>query len=471
MSINTDFTMTINGKSCSTERRFAVINPATEEIVDYAPDADEQQLNDAVDSANKAFISWRQTSLEERQQLLKKAGDIILENADQLAELFTQEQGRPLEGALMEIKEAAETYYHYAKITIPVDITEDSATRRIEVHHEPLGAICAIAPWNFPITLSTWKVAPALLTGNTVVLKPSPFTPLCSLKIGELLNRVFPAGVLNVISGNDSLGPKMTSHPGFAKVSFTGSTMTGKKIAESCAKDLKRFTLELGGNDAAIILSDVDIEAIAMQVFFGAFYNSGQICVATKRLYIHNDIYDQFRDKLIEIANTITVGNGLNSNSVLGPIQNARQYQHVKNLIEDAKAKGLTLISGKAISEEKGYFIPVTLVDNPPANSRVVKEEAFGPLLPLIRFYNGKDLIEQVNDSEYGLAASIWSNDIDHAVEIAKRLDTGTVWINQNLDLPLSTPFGGHKQSGIGVENGLAGLLGFTAAKSLYIPK
>jgi acyl-CoA reductase-like NAD-dependent aldehyde dehydrogenase len=310
-----------------------------------------------------------------------------------------------------------------------------------------------------------------LLTGNTLVLKPSPYTPLATLKLGELLRDVFPAGVLNIISGGDELGPLMTAHPGFAKISFTGSTATGKKVMESAAKDLKRITLELGGNDAAIVMPDVDVDAVAQQIFFGAFYNTAQICVATKRLYIHEDVYEPLRDRLHVIAQNVTVGDGAKQGTVLGPIQNEAQYKRVLDLLEDAKSTGLTLLQGKAPNENGGYFIPVTLVDNPPDESRVVTEEAFGPILPLLRFSDVDEVVDRANATDYGLAGAVWSKDVDQAVAIAHRLETGTVWINTNLASTPQTPFAGHKQSGFGVENGRAGLLEFTVPKAISIAK
>ena len=357
-----------------------------------------------------------------------------------------------------------------ADMDLPVDVTEDSDDRRIEVHHTPLGVVCGIVPWNFPITLACWKIAPALLTGNTLVIKPSPFTPLCTLKMGELFKDIFPPGVFNVLSGGDELGPWMTAHPGFAKISFTGSTATGKRVMESAAKDLKRVTLELGGNDAAIVMPDVDVDKVAQQLFFGAFFNSAQICVATKRLYIHSDIYDAVRDRLHAMAQQAPVGDGSAQGIQFGPIQNKAQYERVLDLLEDAKSSGLTLLQGKDVPEA-GYFIPITLVDNPPEDSRVVTEEAFGPVLPLLKFDDLDDVITRANNTEYGLAGAVWSADIDKASEIAAQLDTGTVWINQNLQMTPSTPFGGHKQSGVGVENGEDGLKEFTQPKAVYIPK
>ncbi len=470
MTLHSDFKMLINGVCESGSQSMDVINPATGQAFASAPRATAADLDRAVAAAKKAFKGWRATPIEQRKAALRKAGDIIMANAEALGSLFTKEQGRPVGFATQEVLGAGNWFHETAKLDLPVDVTEDTDTRRVEVHYEPLGVVCAIVPWNFPLMLASWKIAPALLAGNTMVLKPSPFTPLCTLKVAELIKDCFPPGVYNVVSGGDELGPMMTAHPGFAKISFTGSTATGKRVMETASKDLKRVTLELGGNDAAIVMPDVDPDKVAQPLFFGSFFNSAQICVATKRMYVHDDIYDAVRDRMIAMAEGAAMGDGSEQGTVFGPIQNKAQYERVKNLMQDAKDTGLKLHSGKA-PEGDGYFIPITIVDNPPDDSRVVREEAFGPILPLLRFKDLDEVIARANDTDYGLAGAVWSSDLNKAKEIAARLETGTVWINQNLELTPMTPFGGHKQSGSGVENGLDGLKEFTQAKAVFIPK
>tara|TARA_R110001606_G_scaffold216728_1_gene364629 strand:+ start:20327 stop:21757 length:1431 start_codon:yes stop_codon:yes gene_type:complete len=470
MHFDNDYRMLINGKLVDATESLDVINPATEQVFATCPRASRDNLDSAVNAAKAAFKDWKKTPIDERRALLRKAGAMIAENAGELARLFTREQGRPTNLAKEEILGAAYWLTSTAALDLPVEVTEDTETRRIEVHHVPLGVVCGIVPWNFPVLLASWKIGPPLLTGNTVVLKPSPFTPLCALKIGEILRDVFPAGVLNVLSGGDELGPWMTSHSGFAKISFTGSTATGRRVMASASHDLKRLTLELGGNDAAIVLPDVDVDKVAEQLFAGAFGNTAQICVATKRLYIHEDIYDALRDRLHEIAKASRVGDGSKQGIKYGPIQNRAQYERVLDLIEGAKASGLSLLYGADVPQE-GYFIPLTLVDNPPDESRVVKEEAFGPILPLMKFKELDDVIKRANDTEYGLAGAVWSADIEKAQEIAAELETGTVWINQNLESTPQTPLAGHKQSGLGAENGVHGLMEYTQPKAIYIPK
>jgi acyl-CoA reductase-like NAD-dependent aldehyde dehydrogenase len=471
MNFDDGYEMTVNGQGVRAARSIEVINPANERVFAMAPDCSQKQLDEAVNAARVAFKTWRRTSLEQRRSALLAAGDVLLAAADDLARLFTREQGRPTDGARREIKGAARWFKSVAQLAPPVHVSEDSEKVFVETRYQPLGVICAIAPWNFPVNLAIWKIAPALLAGNTMVLKPSPFTPLCALKIGELLRDVFPPGVLNVISGGDDLGPMMTAHPGFAKIAFTGSTETGKRVLETAAKTLKRVTLELGGNDAAIVFPDVDLDKIASKIFFGAFFNSAQICIATKRLFVHQDIYDDLRDRLVALAQSMKVGDGAEEGVILGPLQNKRQYDRVQDLLEDARATGLKMYQGSPGPSGKGYFIPVTIVDNPPDSSRVVQEEAFGPVLPMLKFSTAEEVIERANATEYGLAGAIWSQNLDRAMEVARRLETGTVWINQNLELRPDTPFAGHKASGFGVENGVEGLLEYMNPQAVYVAR
>lgn len=469
MNIEDRFEMTIAGEAATSSARIEVINPANGEVFATAPNCGKDQLDDAVSAARRAFQSWRATSIDERSALLKKAGDALKEHAEELSRLFTREQGRPIDTAREEIIGSADWLHAVSEMRPAVQVVEDSPSQFIEVRHVPLGVVCAIAPWNFPITLAIWKVAPALLTGNTMVWKPSPFTPLVSLKIGELFREIFPPGVLNVISGDDDLGPLMTAHPGFDKISFTGSTATGKKVMQSASRDLKRLTLELSGNDVAIVMPDVDLDEVAEHLFFGAFFNTAQVCIATKRLYIHADIYEDLRDRLAAIAKAIKVGDGSEEGTVLGPLQNKRQYERVLALLDDAKKSGAALIQGAQVPDNGGYFIPVTLVDNPPESSRVVQEEAFGPVLPLLKFNDIDEVIARANNCDSGLAGAVWSGNTDLAMDIARRLETGTVWINHNLNVRPDTPFAGHKQSGLGMENGMDGILEYTVPQAVYL--
>jgi acyl-CoA reductase-like NAD-dependent aldehyde dehydrogenase len=471
MNLDKDYAMTIDGKQIGSPSQIEVTNPATGRVFATAPDCTKEQLDAAVHSSARAFKHWKTKSFDERAALLVQCADALKAVADDMARVFTSEQGRPVDAAKQEILGAAHWLATIATKRPPVHVMEDSDTQFVETKYVPLGVVCAIAPWNFPISLAIWKVAPALLTGNTMVLKPSPFTPLCTLKMAELFSTILPPGVLNVITGGDALGPMMTAHPGFRKISFTGSTATGKRVMESAAADLKRITLELGGNDAAIVLPDVDLDEVAQKIFFGAFFNTAQICIATKRLYVHEDIYDGLKERLLAMAKATKVGDGAEQGTVLGPIQNARQYERVLGLLQDARETGLTLLEGAAIPDGGGYFIPITIVDNPPEQSRVVQEEAFGPVLPMLKFKEIADVIARANDSPYGLAGAVWSKDTDKAIEIARQIETGTVWINQNLMLRHDTVFAGHKQSGFGGENGMEGLLEYMAPQAIYVAR
>lgn len=471
VDMSSEYRMLIDGEMVDSSDSIDVINPANGQVFATVPDCSDSQLEQAVSAARRAFKSWRNVPIEDRAAMLHKAGQALIDAAPEMGRLFTREQGRPVDFATAEVAGAGQWLQLVSQQRPPVHTAQDDDEQLIETRYVPLGAVCAIAPWNFPINIACWKIAPALLTGNTMVLKPSPFTPLATLKMAELFKDIFPAGVFNVITGGDSLGPKMTAHPGFAKISFTGSTATGKKVMASAASELKRVTLELGGNDAAIVMPDVDLDAVAEKIFFGAFFNTAQICVATKRLYVHEDVYDGLRDRLVAIAKATKVGDGSEQGTNMGPIQNKRQYDRVMELLDDAKASELTLLEGADVPDGGGYFIPVTIVDNPPEESRVVQEEAFGPLLPMMKFSDVDEVVERANDSIYGLAGAVWSKDEDKGVEIARRLETGTVWVNNNLNMRPDTPFGGHKQSGFGAEHGEDGLLEYMVPQSIFVAR
>ena len=304
------------------------------------------------------------------------------------------------------------------------------------------------------------------------MLKPSPFTPLTTLRLAELIKDAAPAGVVNIITGEDSLGPLITSHPDIDKITFTGSTATGKKIMEGASKDLKRITLELGGNDASIVLPDADVEKVAEQLFWSSFTNAGQICVAAKRIYIHEDIYDDLSKAIAEYAKGVKVGDGAQQGTAVGPIQNKKQFERVCELIQDAKDNGYNfLVGGDVDPSGSGYYVPITILDNPPEDARIVAEEQFGPVMPLMKFSTDEEVIERANNSEYGLAGAVWTKDVERGVKIAEQLETGTVWINEFLHLSPFAPFGGHKQSGFGAEYGIEGLKEFTYAQVITVKK
>jgi acyl-CoA reductase-like NAD-dependent aldehyde dehydrogenase len=465
-----DFTMTIDGKAENAKGTFGVVNPATEDVFAHPPECTREQLDAAFQSSQAAFKPWNKDEAKRRQTLID-IGEAIKQRGSEIAPLLTQEQGKPVDKAMQEVFGASIWFTYTASLQIPVEVIQDTPQNRTEVRRRALGVVAAITPWNFPLMLAVWKIAPALLAGNTVVIKPSPYTPLTTLKLGEILRSVVPPGVVNVVSGGNELGGWMTSHPIPRKVSFTGSVATGKKVAISAAPDLKRVTLELGGNDAAILLGDIDVKATAQKVFWGAFENSGQICSAIKRVYVPENLYSSVVAELQEIAKSVKVGNGLEAGTQLGPLNNKMQYDRVNELVADAKKNGAKIVTGGQSLSKKGYFIAPTIVSEISDGTRLVDEEQFGPALPVIPYRNVEDAVERANATHYGLSGSVWSANPEKAAEVARQLDTGTAWVNQHLAIAPNLPFGGAKWSGIGVENGPWGLLGFTELQVVNVAK
>lgn len=464
------YQLLINGALVDGASTMPVLNPATEEVLADCPTASEAQLNEAVEAAQAGFQIWKNTPIEERRAKLGEIADIIEANSEDLARILTQEQGKPLEDAMGEIMGASMFFRYFQTLDLPVEVLEDSDTQRVEIHRNPLGVVGAIIPWNFPVILLAFKLPAALLGGNSIIIKPAPTTPLSALHLGRLIADVLPAGVVNVIADNNDLGDKITTHKGISKISFTGSTATGARVMASAASTLKRITLELGGNDAGIIMDDVDVEKVAPQIFQGAFGNNGQICIAMKRVYAHASIYDKLVEQLAKLADEAIVGNGLEQGTQLGPLQNKMQFDKVKDYIEDGRTNG-TIVAGGDVPEGKGYFIPPTIVSDIDDDSRLVREEQFGPVLPIIKYDDVDDVIERANDTEYGLGGSVWASDVERAYEVAKKVDSGTIWVNKHADLQPHLPFGGIKTSGIGTELGAEGLNEFTQRKVINIAK
>ena len=462
--------MLINGALVEGAFQLEVFNPATGEPFASVARADAEQLEQAVAAAKAAGPAWAALGWAARGELLAKLADAIEANKDDFAKLLTTEQGKPLKQAAGEITGGIYQLRYYAALRAePVVLQETDKVRIIE-HRTPLGVVAAITPWNFPFLMQTQKLGPALISGNTVVAKPAPTTPMCLLKLAELAADILPAGVLNVIVDNNDLGAQLTSHPDVAKVSFTGSTATGRKIFAAGADDLKRITLELGGNDAAIVLDDVDPKAIAPKLFNGAMINAGQVCLAIKRVYAHSSIYDELCAELATLAENAVVDDGLNQGTQIGPVQNKMQYDKVCGFLEDAAANGTVLAGGKPLDRE-GYFIAPTIVKDIPDSARLVREEQFGPVLPVMKYDDIDDAIARANDNDYGLGGTIWATDVERGVEVAMKIDSGTVWVNKHLDLPFDIPFGGAKQSGIGREGGDEGLFAYTQPHVVNIAK
>ena len=466
-----DFRLLIGGKLVpGAAGTVDVINPATEQVVAACPRADVAQANQAVAAAKAAFPAWAAKSIAERRALLMKLADAIDAHTQELAPLLTQEQGKPLGGAFFELMVASANIRGIAAHDLPPVVLKDNDEAKVVRVRSPLGVVAAITPWNFPVIMMVTKLAPALLAGNTIVVKPAPSTPLTSLRVGELCAEIFPAGVVNVIADANDLGGTLTSHPDVAKIAFTGSTATGRKVMASAAPTLKRLTLELGGNDAAIVLDDVNPQEIAPKLFFAAMVNSGQVCLAAKRIYVPEKIYDAVCAELAKIASAAKVGNGLEEGVDFGPLQNRMQYEKVKAIIDDARAQG-KIIAGGEPHAGPGFFIKPTIVSGLPDSARLVCEEQFGPVMPVLKYKTLDEAIARANSSEYGLGATVWSASNDRAYEVAMRLETGTVWINKHLDLPPDVPYGGTKQSGYGVELGQQGVEEFTQVKIINLAK
>jgi acyl-CoA reductase-like NAD-dependent aldehyde dehydrogenase len=453
--------MTIDGKAVKGSKTTGVINPATGKVFAEVPDCTKAELDQAMNAAAHAFPSWSK-DIATRRKVLNECAAALQQPPEGLARMLTQEQGKPLDKAGQEIMGTSMWCAYTASLDLPAEILQNNPQGRIEIRRKPLGVVAAITPWNYPLMLGMWKIAPALLAGNTIVLKPSPYTPITTLMLGEILRDIVPPGVLNVISGGDELGSWMTSHPIPRKISFTGSVETGKKVAAAAAPDLKRVTLELGGNDAAIVLSDVDLASVAPKIFWGAMENSGQICSAIKRVYVPQEMYAPMLEMLGELAKGVKVGNGLEAGTQMGPINNRPQFERVTELVEDAKKHGAKIISGGGRVGSDGYFFAPTIVGNISDGVRLVDEEQFGPALPIIPYKDVDDAVKRANATHYGLSGSVWSKDSDRGAEVAAQLECGSAWVNQHLAIAPNLPFGGAKWSGIGVENGPWGLLGFT---------
>ncbi|MGW5520462.1 aldehyde dehydrogenase family protein [Nocardia africana] len=462
---------TIAGSSHTSPATFPVFNPATEEIIATVPDATAGQLDEAIIAARAAFASWSRTDVRERQALVDAIGDRLEQHAEEFMALLTREQGKPRAGAEFEVFGSIAWCREMAKMSLDEEIVENTENRSVVTRHTPLGVVGGIVPWNFPIILAMWKILPALVTGNCIVIKPSQFTPLTALKLGEICQDILPRGVFSVLSGDGAdLGKWITAHPGIDKVAFTGSTFTGKDVMRASADTLKRVTLELGGNDPAIILPDVDIAAVVPQVFWAAFQNSAQFCNAAKRIYVHQDIYEDFRAAFVEFAAAAKVGNGADPDTVLGPIQNEPQYRKVAEYFADCHANGYEFaLGGRLDSSAPGWFVPVSVVDDPPEDSRIVREEPFGPIVPLLRWSDEADVIARANDTRYGLGASVWSADLDAAQRIGRQLEAGTVWLNEIHQYTPYSPNGGHKESGIGCENSIYGLREYTNTQTVTL--
>lgn len=471
LELRTDFALLIDGELVGNDASIEVIDPATERVFAVCPAAGRQQLEQAVTAARRAFGAWSGLSFEERAEHIRRYSVVLREHQEELGELLTREQGKPIGQAVAEFDRGTAQADGMAGIEIPVELLLEDDKCRIELHYRPLGVVGIITPWNAPAALALGSLTSALYTGNTVILKPSPYTPLTTLKMGELAQQVFPPGVVNVLAAGNDLGQWMTEHEGIDKISFTGSVATGKKVMSSCAETLKRVTLELGGNDPAIVLDDADPRAIAKQMFFACFVNSGQVCMAIKRIYAHDSVYDELCDALAEEARNAKVGNGLEPDTKLGPLQNKMQFDKVSDILEDTKRSGATFLTGGEIPDTPGYFIPPTLVTDIDDDSRLVTEEQFGPIVPILRYSDPEDALRRANDTRYGLSGSVWTSDPERGKALAERMEVGTAWVNQHRATSAYVPFGGAKQSGLGRQYSILGLKGYMEPQVVSVSK
>lgn len=460
---------TIDGQVVDAVELFDVVNPATASVFARAPDASREQLDLAVQAARRAFEHWRVVPMHARRNVLLEFAAAIRAETQSLAQLLTREQGKPLAASVREIESTAARIEGLLSFELSPETLRDDARGRVVLDYQPLGVVGAIAPWNSPVLLATQIAAQALVTGNSVIVKPSPFTPLATLKLGEIAARTLPRGLFNTLSGGNDLGRWMAEHPGIDKIGFVGSVATGKRVlASAAASNLKRVSLELGGNDAAIVLADADIDAIAPKLFWSAFINSGQRCMAIKRVLVHESQIDRLGAALAELANQVRMGDGFEPDVELGPVQNRPQFERVLGLIANALERGGRALAGGAALNRPGYFIAPTVIVGVAEGAPLVDEEQFGPVLPLLSFSEIDEAVSRANATRFGLGASVWSGDPNHAAEIARRLEAGSVWINSHGGSTPEIPFGGFKESGVGRGMGLLGLKSYTEPRVIY---
>jgi acyl-CoA reductase-like NAD-dependent aldehyde dehydrogenase len=465
-------------RGAASGKTMEVVNPATEEVIAHVPSADRADLDDAVAAARAALVGpWGQLSARERGRLVRRLGERLLERADEIARLETLHNGKPItESRNIEIPAAAECFEYYGgwsdKVmgeTIPVKGNYLTYTLR-----EPIGVVAAIVPWNFPLLLAAWKVAPALACGNTVILKPASQTPLTAVALGEAaIEAGFPPGVLNVLTGPGSqLGQSIVEHPGIDKIAFTGDTTTGKGIMRGASDTLKKITLELGGKSPNIVLADADMDAAIRGVTIGIFYGKGEVCAAGSRLLVDTTIKDEFIDKLAARARKMTAGDPMDPRTRFGALSSKKQLETVLRYIESGRQEGATLVAGgnrTDIGTGKGYFVQPTVFTDVQPEMTIAREEIFGPVLASIEFADIDEAIARANATQYGLAAGIWTRDIKKAHYIARKLQAGTVWINTYNVYDTAAPFGGYKHSGFGREMSAHALEHYTQIKSVWV--
>ncbi|HEV7714839.1 MAG TPA: aldehyde dehydrogenase family protein [Steroidobacteraceae bacterium] len=467
------YTLTIGGKATPTSGTFDVLNPADETLVAQCPEGTVALVDLAVASARDALPAWSALPDGERVAKLMAIADLIEKNHPELSELVTREQGKSQTGpgANLEIGGAAAWTRVTASLSLPDEVIQDDKAGKIVLRRKPVGVVGSITPWNWPLLIATWHIMPALRVGCTVVIKPSPFTPLSTLRLVALANEVLPPGVLNVVTGGAEVGNHMSVHPGIDKLVFTGSVATGKKVMAGASQTLKRITLELGGNDAGVILPGTKIEPLLEKLFWGCFLNAGQTCACLKRLYVHESQYEEVVAKFAEYVSKIPVGNGLDPKTLIGPLTNRMQLDKVSAMVDEARARGARIVTGGVKPNAVGFFYPLTVIADATEDMRVVKEEQFGPVIPIIKYRSVEDAITSANSLEVGLGGSVWGDDVDAASAYASRLECGTAWVNHHGTLHPMAPFGGVKASGIGVEFNVDGLKEYTTVQVVNVAR
>jgi acyl-CoA reductase-like NAD-dependent aldehyde dehydrogenase len=458
----------IGGRLVQGDQTIDVVNPATGKVFATCARASLAQLEEAVAAAKAAFPPWSSLGHEGRQAALLAFADAIEARTDEFARLLTAEQGKPTPQATAEVAGSIGALRTFAAMKTQLDVVKEDGDTRIYQQRVPLGVVAAITPWNFPLLLLMFKIGPALASGNTVVAKPAPTTPLTTCLLGEVAAGLLPPGVLNIIVDDNDLGDVLGRHPDVAKVSFTGSTATGKRVMENAASSLKRITLELGGNDAAIVLDDVDVAKVAPLIFHAAMLNAGQVCLAAKRIYVPSSLYDEMCDALAALARAAIVDDGAKQGTQIGPLQNRRQFERVCDYLDDAHASG-TVIAGGAPLDRDGFFIPPTIVRDIGDDARLVREEQFGPVVPILKYDDVTEVIARANDSEFGLGGTVWTSNLARGVEVALQIDSGMIWVNKHLDLPFDVSFSGSKSSGFGAELGVEGWNEYTQRKVINV--
>jgi len=465
-----DMKMMIDDELTGSEEQFEVENPATNEILGTVPLGRREVVEGAVGAADRAFGAWSGSRSGDRRAILMRIADMLDGHVDELTGLLVNEVGKPLVEARHEVRSSADVFREFAGMEVPDTTIKDDDSTLIYATRRPVGVSALILPWNYPLSVLSWKLASALLAGNTVVVKPSPYTPLNALRIGELIRDLVPRGVVNIISGDDETGKLLSEADEVKKIAFTGNMETGREIMRNAGGSLKRVSLELGGNDPAIVLNDFSMKNLS-SLFWSSFRNAGQICIAVKRLYVHESLFGEFVDRYSEIASRVKVGYGMDEGVQMGPVNNPEQLAVVEDLVADARERGARIVTGGERIQKPGYFHSPTVVTDVCEDARIVREEQFGPVVPIIPYSDEEEALRRANSLEYGLGASIWTSDVERGHELARRVESGTVWVNTHMVVDPMAPFGGMKKSGLGRELGIWGLNEYVNMQTIYLKR